>query len=343
MTGGATAENGGGPPGGWKSLLNIIRETNDRTKTLETGISAVKTELTNFKTEISGRMDDLEKRHEELVGEVDSRFENIKDEVLGTVSEEVATKLREWKDSIKAEILEELRADQAAGVEQHVSPEMKNSVVASKFENLVRLSRLLENNLCMGHTKTMMPSIRAQVLLRQFFPEFEFAIARVKSGAKLVRFSIVPKTKASAADFRAKLQEVRGALLTYGWWVAQENPSDLRSMYTVTNDFLKVAKENKNELKQFYLALERGWIFFHDIPIVPVFLVPAESNYWPARKVDLNWSMSDASLEHAHGCRSAIKATVVLSSKHARVACQAGDITWMLVIHPVHIKSSHRI
>jgi hypothetical protein len=224
---------------------------------------------------------DLEQKHAELAKDVDDRLDGIKDEVLASVSEEVASKLREWKDSIKAEILAEMRSDAASpDTESGVSFDSGKSRVAAKFENLLRLSRLLENNFCMGHTKLMTPSVRAPVLLRQFFPEFEFAIARVKPDAKLVRFSIVPKNKASSADFRAKLQEVRGALLTYGWWVAQENPSDLRSMYTVTNEFLKRAKDIKSELKQFFLTLERGWIFFHEIPIVPVFLVPSDTNYW---------------------------------------------------------------
>jgi hypothetical protein len=43
---------------------------------------------------------------------------------------------------------------------------------------------------------------------------------------------------------------------------------------------LKRAKEIKSELKQFFLTLERGWIFYHEIPILPVFLVPSDTNYW---------------------------------------------------------------
>ncbi len=115
-------DNATGPPGGWDSLLNLIKDTNERTKTLETEIKGVKSKLTNFKSEISGRMADLEQKHEELVNDIDRRFDDIKEEVLMSVSEEVATKLREWKDSIKAEILAELKSDQVpSNTERDVS------------------------------------------------------------------------------------------------------------------------------------------------------------------------------------------------------------------------------
>jgi hypothetical protein len=114
------------------------------------------------------------------------------------------------------------------------------------------------------------------LVLRQFFPEFDITIAG-KRDAVLVCFPVSPKV---SAVFRAKLQEVRGTILTYSWWVAQENPADLRAMYTLTNNFLKFAKNHKQELKAFFLTIESGWVFYRDLPLFPVFLVPADSMEW---------------------------------------------------------------
>jgi hypothetical protein len=155
-------------------------------------------------------------------------------------------------------------------------PLMPDSTIAAKFQHLLKLSRSLESNFCMGHSKMKKPTVRAHVVLRQFFPEFDLSIAGKRDDV-LVRFSVSPS---SSGNFRAKLQEVRGAILTYGWWVAQENPADLRAMYTLTNDFLKFAKGNKTELKSFFLTIDSGWIFFRDQPLVPVFLIPADSTEW---------------------------------------------------------------
>jgi hypothetical protein len=57
-------------------------------------------------------------------------------------------------------------------------------------------------------------------------------------------------------------------------------------------------------------------------------------------KVDLNWSTSDASDEHARGSCSVNKSKAGCSWKHAYVACRAGDIRWMMLIHPVQLESS---
>jgi hypothetical protein len=130
----------------------------------------------------------------------------------------------------------------------------------------------------MGPTKTVTPTVRASILLRRYFPEFDLSVA--KGDAKIVRFSVQPKAGALASDFRAKLQEVRGSFLAYGWWIAQENPADLRAMYTVANNFLKVAKADTLELKAYYLSVERGWVYYRDEPLVPVFLVPSDNAHW---------------------------------------------------------------
>jgi hypothetical protein len=170
----------------------------------------------------------------------------------------------------------ELKAEFSSGNVAITPPDLPNCSIAVKFQKLLRLSRSLENNFCMGHSKLKKPVARAHVVLRQFFPEFDINIAGKRDDA-LVRFSVLPQASAS---FRAKLQEVRGAILTYGWWVAQENPADLRAMYTLTNDFLKFAKGHKQELKAYFLVIECGWVFYRDQPLFPVFLVPADTTEW---------------------------------------------------------------
>jgi hypothetical protein len=256
---------------------------NDGVKTLQTdmkgvnsGLDKVTTELTQFKTEISGKVESLEKKYDELAEEIDTRMDEFKVEVRAEIAGEVEMKLREWKDSIKSEIVAELKDEMGSNNISISPPNMPGTSVGLKFEHLLRLSRSLENNFCMGHSKMKKPVARAHVVLRQFFPEFDISIAG-KSDDVLICFSVSPK---SSAAFRAKLQEVRGAILTYGWWVAQENPADLRAMYTLTNDFLKFAKNHKMELKAFFLTIECGWVFYRDQPLIPVFLVPAVSDEW---------------------------------------------------------------
>jgi hypothetical protein len=51
-------------------------------------------------------------------------------------------------------------------------------------------------------------------------------------------------------------------------------------MYTVANGFLKVAKDARLELKAFFLSIERGWVYYRDEPLVPVFLVPSKNDQW---------------------------------------------------------------
>jgi hypothetical protein len=261
----------------------MLTEMNDGVKKLETemkgvnsGLDKVTTELTQFKSEINSKVETLEKKYEELADDVENRLLDFKTEVRDGISSEVETKLREWKSTLKDEIVAELKAELGAGNIAITPPELPNSSVGTKFQKLLRLSRSLENNFCMGHSKMKKPVVRAHQVLRQFFPEFDISIAGKRDDV-LVRFSVAPH---ASANFRAKLQEVRGAILTYGWWVAQENPADLRAMYTLTNDFLKFAKGHKSELKAFFLTIESGWVFFRDQPLLPVFLVPADTVEW---------------------------------------------------------------
>ncbi len=271
------------PPGGWEAFWKMLTEMNDGVKTLQTdmkgvnsGLEKVTNELTQFKTEINEKVENLEKKYEELTDNIDGRLDDFKNEVRDELYGGVETKLNEWKAALKDEIVSELRTELGAGNISVAPPDLPQSSVGAKFQHLLRLSRSLENNFCMGHSKLKKPVVRAHVVLRQFFPEFDISIAGKRDDV-LVRFSVLPKVSAS---FRAKLQEVRGAILTYGWWVAQENPADLRAMYTLTNDFLKFAKGHKQELKAFFLTIDCGWVFFRDEPLLPVFLVPADTTEW---------------------------------------------------------------
>jgi Skp family chaperone for outer membrane proteins len=271
------------PPGGWDQLWSLLNTMNDGIKSLQSSATALNagldkntSELASFKTEIGARVESLEKKYDELSEEVERRLEEHKEEVRTEIADQVERKLSEWKEAIKSEVVAELKLAVGEGSVSLNPPNLPNTTIAQKFQHLLRLSRSLESNFCMGPTKHKAPTQRAVSVLRQFFPEFDFSFAG-KSGASLVRFSVPTKR---SAEFRAKLQEVRGAILTYGWWVAQENPSDLRAMYTLTNDFLKFAKSNKIELKAFFLTIECGWVFFRDLPIFPVFLVPADSSEW---------------------------------------------------------------
>jgi hypothetical protein len=285
-TGGAAAA----PPGGWDQLMTLLNTMNDGIKTLQsevttlntnldkntTEITTFKTDLANFKSEIGGKVELLEQKYEELTEDVEAQLKDFRQEVRVEVADEVEKKLSDWKQSIKQEILDELKSEVGADNITLNPPNMPNTTVGQKFQHLLRLSRSLESNFCMGHSKQKTPSVCTSSVLRQFFPKFDISYGG-KSNAALVRFSVHPKQSMS---FHAKLQEVRGAIMTYGWWVAQENPADLRAMYTLTNDFLKYAKTNKTELKAFFLTIECGWVYLRDQPIIPVFLVPTDSAEW---------------------------------------------------------------
>jgi hypothetical protein len=122
-------------------------------------------------------------------------------------------KLNEWRATLKDEIVSELRAEFSSGNIAIAPPDWPHSSVAVKFQKLLRMSRSLENNFCMGHSthsKLKKPVARAHVVLRQFSPEFDIFIAGKRDDV-LVRFSVSPQ---ASARFRAKLQEVRGAILT---------------------------------------------------------------------------------------------------------------------------------
>ncbi len=271
------------PPGSWDQMWTLLTNMNDGIKSLQASVTTLgsgleknTSELTQFKAEISGKVEKLEQKYEELTEDIDGRLETFRTEVRDEVAGDVESKLREWKAAVKNEIVAELREELGPGGISIAPPDLPHSSVGVKFQHLLRLSRSLENNFCMGHSKMKKPVVRAHVVLRQFFPEFDISIAGKRDDA-LIRFSVPQK---SSACFRAKLQEVRGAILTYGWWVAQENPADLRAMYTLTNDFLKFAKGHKMELKAFFLTIESGWVFFRDLPLIPVFLVPADTTEW---------------------------------------------------------------
>jgi hypothetical protein len=299
----AASSTPGAPPGGWDKLMNLIEGTNTGVTSLQTKMDTVTTDLATLKTDLTKKIEGLEKKqeelgakqdaleqkqdaleqkHEEFSAGIDLRLDAFRDEVLGEVTEEVRTKLRDWrtelKNELKNEILEELRAAESSPDTSADPPAVCKSAVGQKFQHLIRLSRALENNFCMGPTKSVVPTTRAPVLLRRYFPEFDLSIA--KGNMKIVRFSVQPKAGALSHDFRAKLQEVRGSFLAHGWWIAQENPADLRAMYTVANNFLKIAKSTSLELKAFYLSIERGWIFYREEPLVPVFLVPSDNTHW---------------------------------------------------------------
>jgi outer membrane murein-binding lipoprotein Lpp len=293
----------GVPPGGWEKLMNLIEGTNTGVTSLQAKMDTVTTDLSTLKTDLTRKIEGLEtkqeelgakqdaleqkqealeQKYEELSAGIDHRFDALRDEVLGEVTEEVQTKLRDWraevKNELKNEIMEELRAAESSPDINADPPVVCKSAVGQKFQQLIRLSRALENNFCMGPTKSVVPTTRAAVLLRRYFPEFDLSIA--KGNMKIVRFSVQPKAGALSFDFRAKLQEVRGSFLAHGWWIAQENPADLRAMYTVANDFLKIAKANSLELKAFFLSIERGWVYYREEPLVPVFLIPSDNTYW---------------------------------------------------------------
>jgi hypothetical protein len=274
------------PPGSWDQMWTLLTNMNDGIKSLQTSVTTLgtgleknTTELASFKAEFGGRLEQLEQKYDELTGGLDSRFDDFKEEVRNDLTGQVELKLAEWKQSIKNEIVAELKNDIGEGSVSLFPPGLPKTNIGQKFQHLLRLSRSLENNFCMGHSKQKTPTVRAQSVLHQFFPEFEISCGGNSSAAvaALVRFSVPQK---QSAQFRAKLQEVRGAILTYGWWVAQENLADLRGMYTLTNDFLKFAKSNKPALKAFFLTIECGWVFLRDQPIFPVFLVPADSTEW---------------------------------------------------------------
>jgi hypothetical protein len=263
--------------GGIQTLQSEVKALNSGLDKNTTELTTFKTDLATFKSEIGGKVTELEKNYEELANNIDSRFEEFKVEVRDETVGEVEKKLADWKETIKREILDELRSEVGAGSISLTPPGLPSTTIGQKFQHLLRLSRSLECNFCMGPSKQKTPIVRASAVLRQFFPEFNISYGGGKNNAQLVRFSVQPQ---HSAVFRAKLQEVRGAILTYGWWVAQENPADLRAMYTLANDFLKYAKTNKTELKAFFLTIESGWIFLRDQPILPVFLVPADSTEW---------------------------------------------------------------
>jgi hypothetical protein len=287
------------PPGGWDQMWTLLTNMNDGIKSLQLSVTSLNsglekntTELASFKSEIGGRVETLEKKYEELTDAVEARLDDFKNEVRGELADEVEKKLAEWKQSLKNEIVAELKNDIGEGNVSLNPPTLPSSTIGQKFQHLLRLSRSLESNFCMGHSKQKTPTVCASVVLRQFFPEFDISFGG-KGNPALVRFSVPPK---HSAHFRAKLQEVRGAILTYGWWVAQENPADLRAMYTLTNDFLKYAKAYKPELKAFFLTIESGWVFLRDLPIFPVFLVPADSAEW-----DVLSGLLLAKLKHSKG------------------------------------------
>ncbi len=272
-----------GPPGGWDNFWAMLTNMNTGVSNLQaemknvyTGLGKVTDELSQFKIDINAKVAKLEKRCEDMVEEGEQRLDEFKSEVRSEIAEEIESKLQTWKDTLKSEIVAELRSEMGENPVSVNPPVLPQSSVGLKFQHLLRLSRSLECNFCMGHVKMKKPVIRAHAVLRQFFPEFQITIAGKKDDA-LVRFSVLPK---AAAVFRAKLQEVRGAILTFGWWVAQENPADLRAMYTLTNDFLKFAKNHKPDLKGYFLTIERGWVFYRDMPLLPVFLIPANSDEW---------------------------------------------------------------
>ncbi len=162
--------------------------------------------------------------------------------------------------------------------------------VQSKFESLLEQARASQNIFAAGHVKDKVPAFGVKRMTELYFSKVNPHCLPKMGSTKVWRFT-VDEEKVTLAKTIVNTQIM--AIRDHGWWVQQDVPLQLRQMYSNCFSFFKRVKELHDRLRRCYLNADDGFVLLDSVPVVPVYLVPKDTNKWLSLAALLNDLVGD--------------------------------------------------
>jgi hypothetical protein len=149
--------------------------------------------------------------------------------------------------------------------------------VQSRFEALLEQARVSQNIFAAGHVKDKVPSFGIKKMTEIYFSKANPRCLPKLGSTKVWRFS-VDEEKISLTKNIINTQIM--AIRDHGWWVQQDVPLPLRQMYSTCFAFFKRVKDLHDNLRKWFLNADDGYVVLDLVPVVPVYLVPKNTDKW---------------------------------------------------------------
>ncbi len=222
--------------------------------TLQKDVGAVKAEAAELREEMvamSQRVDDTNKRLDELKESTDSRFRELEVALL--------TKARSLPVQFPS-----LSASQQLTINE-------------RFESLRVQAKLCRNIFVLGHVPDYGQPAPLKSVIANFFPKCEVKLLPKAGKANVWRIS-VPMGK---EDMTKKIADANVfGIRDHGWWIQQDLPPKLREMHSNAYTFIKLAKDRFRRLRPFVFVADDGYLVVEKTPLVPVYLIPKKKDKW---------------------------------------------------------------
>jgi hypothetical protein len=160
--------------------------------------------------------------------------------------------------------------------------------VQAAFEELLQDQEARKNSFLVGELEKAVedgvppkPAALYSDVVNEFFDGVRFKLGRLttsRSGLKLGKVFVHPD---DVHVMKLRCRDSWRAVKETGWWIGQENPTDLRKMEVNAYRFIMEAKEHCDELRHYYLEAEEGFVRYARVPFLPVYLVPDDQQKWP--------------------------------------------------------------
>ncbi len=160
--------------------------------------------------------------------------------------------------------------------------------VHEAFEELLRDQEARKNSFLVGELKRtpedgvpQQPTALFSDVVSEFFDGVRFKLGRLstaRNGLKLGKVFVHPD---DVHVMKLRCRDCWRAVKETGWWIGQENPTDIRKMEVNAFRFIMEAKNECDELRRYYLEAEEGFVRYARVPFLPVYLVPEDPQKWP--------------------------------------------------------------
>jgi hypothetical protein len=151
--------------------------------------------------------------------------------------------------------------------------------VQKQFDDLLKEARGMQATFVIGIIPGERPSVSVRTLLERHFSKHGAKLLAASSAVKsrVRRFSVpvenVPEVKSVIRHYNLAIRDL-------GWWVMQDTPPALRTLYSTAYNFFKLAKEQFTILRRFRFEAEEGYATINGTPFMPVYLIPKRQTAW---------------------------------------------------------------
>jgi hypothetical protein len=292
-------------------ILDLCKNTNEEVSKIREKLETTASELTKVKEkveDVQGRIESVEKDSTETKTKI-AELEKRQAEMEEKLEERLLAKLQS-RVNVSSPPFSRLENSslQPSGVTRSAMPLEKTMVATAKivpearlreesgkkihdaFQELLRAAETRKQTFLVGVVEKinengcqMRPQLNFRLFVNRFFDGLRFEegkLGRAQStGLPLGRVTVHPDDIHTA---KLRIRDGWREAKDLGWWVGQESPIDLRQMETTAFRFIMETKTMCDGLRRFYLEVEDGFLRFQGAPFLPVYMVPANKELWPA-------------------------------------------------------------